>query len=85
MPFPFKPFPHDLTNYFVIHRRTGTSYDINAQGDYSTKAYSNKATATKPVFIQLGRPIVGLKEKRYRLVQKQLVCRVLYKGSYLPQ
>lgn len=83
MPPSFIPVSHNLTGFFVINRETGVSYDIVAQGAYSAKAYSNKATETGAVLFNLAKLVVGLKQKRYRLIPKTLPCTVLYKGRVL--
>ena len=69
----------DFTPYFVVNRKTGSSYDVTSQGVYSLSAYSNNCLEGH-VYIDLNRLVKGLKERRYRLIPKRLPSKVMYRG-----
>jgi len=65
----------DFTPYFVVNRKTGSSYDITSQKVYSLSVYSNNYLEGH-VYIDLNRLVKGLKERRYR----RLPSKVMYRG-----
>lgn len=64
-----------LLNYFIIDRKSGKSFDPFYFGERKNIliAYSNCATDPNPFEIKIKNLISGLKEKRYRLVMKNII------------
>lgn len=63
-----------LVNYYIVKKSTGVTYNpdfITSTGQLMI-ATSNRATENNPVVINMKKLIVGLQERRYRLVPKTI-------------
>lgn len=70
----------NFTAYFIVNRKTGSTYEIESQGQYTALAHSNNCTEGA-VRINLEKLIKGLQERRYRLIPKRLPSKVIYRGN----
>jgi len=63
----------ELINYYIVCRKTGKTYTPDVCMDKYLTAYSNIATDTNRVVINFSRLKKGISEKRYRLVNRNIL------------
>jgi hypothetical protein len=62
----------NLINYYIVCRKTGKTFTPDICMDKYLFAYSNVATDTHRFIINFSKLKKGLKEKRYRLIERSI-------------